>query len=75
MWILGVVGFAGSLLALILSFRPPGQIAPGSNTVWHSVLIIGRIVIVVIPFIIYAMRKPSWRDPDAEFAPFHWDQK
>ena len=75
MWILGVVGFAGSLLAFILSFIPPGQIATGSNTVWYSVLIIGCIVMVVIPFIIYAMRKPSWRDPDAEFAPFHWDQK
>ena len=33
----------------------------------------GRIV--VIPFIIYAMRKPSWRDPSAEFAPFHFEQK
>ena len=46
----------------------------GNNTVWYSVLIIGCIIMVVIPFIIYAMRKPSWRDPNAEFAPFH-DQK
>ena len=75
MWILGAVGFAGSLLAFILSFIPPGQIATGSNAVWYSVLIIGCIVMVVIPFIIYAMRKPSWRDPNAEFAPFHWEQK
>jgi putative glutamate/gamma-aminobutyrate antiporter len=75
MWILGVVGFAGSLLAFILSFIPPGQIATGSNAVWYSVLIIGCIVMVVIPFIIYAMRKTSWRDPNAEFEPFHWDQK
>jgi len=75
MWILGVVGFAGSLLAFILSFIPPGQIATGSKAVWYSVLVIGCIVMVVIPLIIYAMRKPSWRDPDAEFAPFHWDGK
>ena len=75
MWLLGVVGFAGSLLAFVLSFIPPGQIATGSNTVWYSVLIIGCIVMVVIPFIIYAMRKPSWRDPSAEFAPFHSEQK
>ena len=75
MWLLGVVGFAGSLLAFGLSFIPPGQIATGSNTVWYSVLIIGCIVMVVIPFIIYAMRKPSWRDPSAEFAPFHSEQK
>lgn len=75
MWLLGVVGFCGSLLAFILSFVPPSQIATGSNKVWYSVLIIGCIVVVIVPFIIYAMRKPSWRDPNAEFAPFHWEKK
>ena len=75
MWIMGATGFAGSLLAFVLSFIPPGQIATGSSTVWYSVLIAGCVVMVVIPYIIYAMRKPSWRDPDAEFAPFHWEQK
>jgi putative glutamate/gamma-aminobutyrate antiporter len=74
MWIIGAVGFAGSLLAFVLSFIPPGQIATGSNTVWYSVLIIGCIVMVVIPYIIYAMRKPSWKDPKNEFAPFHWEK-
>ena len=75
MWIIGSVGFAGSLLAFVLSFIPPGQIATGSSTVWYSVLIIGCIVMVVIPFIIYALRKPSWKDPTAEFSPFHWEKK
>ena len=75
MWVMGAVGFAGSLLAFILSFIPPGQIQTGSNTVWYSVLIIGCIVMVVIPYIIYACRKPSWRDPAAEIAPFHWEQQ
>lgn len=75
MWILGATGFAGSLLAFVLSFIPPGQINTGNNTVWYAVLIIGCIVMVVIPFIIYAMRKPSWRDPSSEFAPFHWEEK
>ena len=75
MWIMGSVGFAGSLLAFVLSFIPPGQIATGSNTVWYSVLIAGCVIMVVIPYIIYAMRKPSWKDPDSEFAPFHWEGK
>ena len=73
MWLMGVVGFCGSLLAFILSFVPPGQIATGSHKVWYSVLIIGCIIAVAIPYIIYAMRKPSWRDPNADFAPFHWE--
>ena len=75
MWILGVVGFSGSLLAFVLSFIPPGQINTGSNTVWYTVLIAGCIIMVIIPFIIYALRKPSWRDPSSEFAPFHWENK
>jgi putative glutamate/gamma-aminobutyrate antiporter len=74
MWVMGVVGFAGSLLAFILSFIPPGQIQTGSKTVWYSVLVVGCIVMVVIPYVIYAMRKPSWRDPNAEIAPFHWEK-
>ena len=74
MWIMGAVGFGGSLLAFILSFIPPGQIDTGSSTVWYAVLIAGCVIMVVIPFIIYALRKPSWRDPDSEFAPFHWEK-
>ena len=75
MWILGIVGFGGSLLAFILSFIPPSQIQTGSNAVWYSVLIVGCIIMVVIPYIIYAKRKPSWRDPSTDFAPFHTEVK
>ena len=75
MWIVAGVGFLGSLLAFVLSFIPPAQIAVGSNTVWYSVLVIGCIVVVVAPFIIYAMRKPHWVDKESEFEPFHWEEK
>ena len=75
MWLIGSVGFLGSLMAFVLSFIPPSQIATGSSRVWYGVLIIGCIVMVVIPYIIYAMRRPSWRDPKAEFAPFSWEDK
>uniref|UniRef100_UPI0040579FF0 putative glutamine/gamma-aminobutyrate antiporter GadC n=1 Tax=Alistipes sp. TaxID=1872444 RepID=UPI0040579FF0 len=70
MWILGGLGFAGSLLAFVLSFIPPSQISVGSTTVWFAVLIIGAVIFVGIPFIIYAMRKPSWRAENSDFEPF-----
>ena len=73
MWIVGGLGFLGSLLAFVLSFIPPSQIATGSTTVWFAVLIIGVIVVVAAPFIIYAAKKPSWEDPNSEFEPFHWE--
>lgn len=74
MWLVGGLGFLGSLLAFILSFIPPSQISTGSNTVWFSVLIIGALIVVIAPFIIYASRKPSWNDPNTEFEPFHWEK-
>ena len=73
MWIIGGLGFLGSLLAFILSFIPPSQIAVGSKTMWYAVLVIGCVVVVVIPLIIYALRKPSWKDPSTNFEPFHWE--
>lgn len=73
-WIVAGVGFLGSLLAFILSFIPPAQISIGSNTVWYSVLIIGCIIVVAAPFIIYANRKPHWLDKSAELEPFHWEE-
>lgn len=77
MWFLASLGFCGAMLAFVLSFVPPSQIATGSKTVWYAVLIIGCIVVVATPFVIYAMRKPSWRDEKAaaDFAPFHWEKQ
>ncbi|MDD6211480.1 MAG: amino acid permease [Bacteroidales bacterium] len=74
MWFIGGLGFCGSLLAFVLSFIPPGQIAVGSNAVWFAVLILGCVIVVAAPFIIYAVKKPSWTDPDSEFEPFHWEE-
>lgn len=74
MWLVGGVGFLGSLIAFALSFIPPGQIAVGNKTIWFSVMIIGCIVFVAIPFIIYALRKPSWKDENGDIQPFHWEK-
>ncbi len=77
MWLLGLFGFCGSLLAFVLSFIPPSQISTGSNVVWFSVLIVGCVVVVGVPFVIYAMRKPEWRSGDQadRFAPFHFEDR
>ena len=77
LWCIAGVGFLGSLLAFVLSFIPPAQIATGSTTVWYSVLIGGAIIVVVAPMIIYASRKSNWksRDAAAKFAPFSWEKR
>ncbi|MCM1520988.1 MAG: amino acid permease [Lachnoclostridium sp.] len=66
------VGIAGSLLALVLSFLPPSQIATGSPVVYISIIAIGVAIFVALPLVIYSKRKPSWRNPDAHFYPFDW---
>lgn len=74
MWIIAGLGFCGSLLAFILSFIPPAQIPTGSPKTWVTILIVGCLVVIVVPLIIYAMRKPHWKSDDTQFAPFHWEK-
>lgn len=73
MWLIGGVGFIGSLVAFVFSFFPPGQIAIGSNAIWFVVLIAGTVLFVVLPFIILHYKKKSWDALGNDFVPFHWD--
>ena len=73
MWIIGGLGFLGSLLAFVLSFIPPSQISVGSPLLYVAILIGLTVFFVVIPFVVYAIRKPHWRDPENDFAPFTWE--
>jgi putative glutamate/gamma-aminobutyrate antiporter len=72
MWIVGGLGFVGSLVAFLFSFVPPDQISVGSPIVYVGILIVLAAVFIVLPFVIYRARKPAWRDPDSDFAPFTW---
>lgn len=72
MWIIGGLGFIASALAFFLSFFPPSQLSTGSPTTYVAFLIGLTVVFVAIPLIIYAVRKPHWRDQDDDFPPFTW---
>ena len=74
MWIIAGLGFCGSLLAFVLSFIPPAQISTGSPKTWVTILVVGCLVVIIVPLIIYALRKPSWKNSDTQFAPFHWEK-
>lgn len=63
------LGISGALLALVLSFLPPSQIATGSPAVYIGILAGGVALFVAIPLVIYAVRKPSWRNPQATSTP------
>ena len=71
-WIVCGVGIFGALAALLLSFLPPSQISTGNPIVYVGILLIGSAVFIALPLIVYACRKPSWRNPNAHFDPFDW---
>ena len=67
-----LVGIAGAVLALVLSYLPPAQITTGNPELYVGIIIVGVGLIIALPLIVYSMRKPSWRNPDAHFYPFDW---
>lgn len=60
LWAIAGTGLIGSILAFVLSFIPPSQISTGSPSTYVGILVIGTVAFTVIPFVIYACRKPSW---------------
>lgn len=72
-WFVTILGIAGAFLALVLSFVPPSQISTGSPEVYIAILAIGVVIFFALPFVVYANRKKSWRDPNTTFEPFDWE--
>ena len=77
MWIFAGIGLVGSMIAFVLSFVPPSQISVGSPTTYVAILIVGNIVFVAIPLIIYALRQPHWKTAEggSDFEPFGWEKE
>lgn len=69
---IGGVGVLGAVIAMILSFFPPSQINTGNPVVYVLIILCGAVVFFCLPLIVFAKRKPTWRNPDANFYPFDW---
>src|SRR5262245_30007807 len=68
-WLLGlcVIGFASSLAALLIGFVPSSQFGGGSTGLY--VLIVGGGALglgLLVPFLFYRLRKPSWKQASTE---------
>nr|WP_218835208.1 APC family permease [Rhodococcus sp. ACPA1] len=58
------VGFAASLAALLIGFVPPSQFGGGNAGVYFLVVAAGALGLgLLVPFLFYRMRKPSWKQP------------
>ena len=72
-WLVTAVGVLGALVAMVLSFVPPSQINTGSPLTYVVILILGSAFFIAVPFVVYAKRKPNWRDKGTDFEPFDWE--
>ncbi len=69
MWIIAGIGILTSLFVLFIGFFPPSQLEISSVVVYRAFIGISLVVMVAIPFILYAFRKPSWKaKPEAKQA-------
>ena len=60
-WLLSVFGIISSVFVIILGFFPPDQINVGSHLFYELFLIIGFVLMIAIPLVIHAFRKPHWQ--------------
>ncbi len=65
-WLVAGVGLIAMVFTIIISIIPPEKLSVGSPTFYVAFMIIGLIVFLSIPLIIYAKRKPSWKAEDAD---------
>jgi amino acid transporter len=64
-WLVGGWGFGAMVFLFILALFPPSQITGSGLTFFEhvSLLLLGIIVVTLVPIVIHALRKPSWK-PD-----------
>jgi len=60
------VGFVASLAALLVGFVPPSQFASGSAGAYLLIVAGGALGLgLLVPYLFYRARRPSWKLPDA----------
>lgn len=64
--VLCIVGMLSSAAAFLIGFVPPSQFGDGSVAGYIGLVVGGVFVIGLLPpFLLYKLRKPSWRTADA----------
>jgi amino acid transporter len=64
------IGFAASLAALLIGFVPPSQFGSGNVGLYLLIVAGGALGLgLLVPFLFYRLRKPSWKTESPEEVP------
>ncbi|MBU0573025.1 MAG: amino acid permease [Candidatus Margulisiibacteriota bacterium] len=61
MWLIAGAGILVSLFTIFVGFFPPSQLPSGNLLAFEGFRVIGAVVMIVIPLIIFRFRKPEWK--------------
>jgi glutamate:GABA antiporter len=61
MWCVAGLGILGAAFAIIVGLFPPSQIDTGNVFSYEAILIGVTALFCIPPFVIYALRRPSWK--------------
>jgi len=60
-WFFSILGITACVAAFILGFIPPSQLPTKHVFSYQLFLAVGVIIMVTFPFIIFRLRRPSWK--------------
>ncbi|MDQ0148540.1 tyrosine-tyramine antiporter [Eubacterium multiforme] len=64
MWVVALLAIFGVSITVIVSLIPPSILPTSQHTFYISFQIIGTLVSVIIPLIIFKFKKPEWKKID-----------
>ncbi len=59
-WLVSIIGLATLTFGFIMAFLPPSQLHIIDPIAYTTITLIGITILLLIPFMIYALRKPQW---------------
>ena len=64
MWLTSIVGLVGICFVIFTSFIPPASLSASEYPAYVLFMLLGIIVLVAIPLVIYRLRRPAWTQAD-----------
>ncbi len=61
MWIVAGLGFLTCLVTFFIGFFPPSQLEVTNAADYVKFMIIGVLIMLIIPIVIFQFRRPSWK--------------